>query len=222
MNDIDGVQRTLKLVADVPADADVVLVLRHAEREAIAPGTYGNEVPLTEHGTRSARRMGEGLSSRTASAVITSPAPRCVQTADAIVEGARWNCAAVSDQRLGNPGPFLVTPELFGPILLEIGPRAMAERQLAETEPMPGMRPTDEGVDLLLNLVQLHLADRGLVSVLVTHDPVLAVLVGKLYGLTVGEFEWPDYLDALMVWKQSDRLHFRWRGLHEASRPLRA
>lgn len=49
---------------------------------------------------------------------------------------------------------------------------------------------------------------------------MLAVLVGKLYGLNVGEFDWPDYLDALIIWKQSDRLCFRWRGLHEASRPV--
>ncbi len=217
---MDGVQRTLALLADVPADADVALVLRHAEREAIALGAYGNDVPLTEHGIHSARRLGQALSSRSPSAIITSPLPRCVLTAQAIIEGASWNCAAVADHWLGDPGPFVAAPDLSGPILLEIGPRAMAQRQLTETEPPPGMRATDQGAALLLRLIRPHLADRGLVNLFVTHDLALAVLVGHLYGLNVGGFDWPDYLDALILWNQSDRWRFRWRGLHEASRPV--
>jgi broad specificity phosphatase PhoE len=208
------------LLVDVPTDADVALVLRHAEREPITPGTYGNDVPLTERGTHSARRLGKALSSRFSSTIIASPLPRCVQTAQAIIEGTGWNGAAVADDNLGEPGPFVAAPELAGPILLQIGPRAMAERQLTEKQPPPGMRSTEQGVELLLNLIRPHLTDRGLVSLFITHDLVLAVLVGKLYGLNVGEFDWPDYLDALIIWKQSDRLCFRWRGLHEASRPV--
>ena len=220
MNAVDGVQRTLALQADVPSDADVALVLRHAEREAIASGTYGNDVSLTERGTHSARRLGQALSLRSSSAIITSPLPRCVQTARAIIEGASWNCAALADHRLGDPGPFVAAPEVSGPVLLEIGSRAMGQRQLTEKEPPPGMRATEQGVELLLNLIRPHLADRGLVSLFVTHDLVLAVLVGQLYGLNVGEFDWPDYLDALIVWKKSGELRFRWRGLREASRPV--
>ena len=220
MNTVDGVQRTLALLADVPRDADVALVLRHAEREPIASGTYGNDVPLTERGTHSAHRLGKALSSRSSSAIITSPLPRCVQTAQAIIKGAGWNAPAVADHRLGDPGPFVAAPELSGPVLLQIGPRAMAQRQLTETEPSPGMRAADQGVELLLNLIRPHLAERGLVSLFITHDLVLAVLVGKLYGLNVGEFKWPDYLDALMVWKTSGELRFRWRALHEASHPV--
>ena len=220
MSDVDGVQRTLALLADIPDDAGVALVLRHAEREPISPGTYGNDVPLTERGTHSARRLGKVLSSRSSSAIITSPLPRCVQTAQAIIEGASWNGAAVADHRLGDPGPFVAAPKLSGRILLEIGPKAMAERQLTEKQPPPGMRAADQGVDLLLNLIRPHLADRGLASLFITHDLILAVLVGHLYGLKVGEFDWPDYLDAMIVWKQSGELCFRWRGLHEASHPV--
>ena len=217
---MDGVQRTLALLADVPSDADVALVIRHAEREPISPGTYGNDVSLTERGTHSARRLGKALTSRSSSAIITSPLPRCVQTAQAIIEGASWNGPALADHTLGDPGPFVTAPELSGPVLLEIGPKAMAQHQLTEKDPPPGMRAAEQGVELLLNLIRPHLADRGLVSLFITHDLVLAVLVGHLYGLNVGEFDWPDYLDALTVWKQSDRLRFRWRALREASRPV--
>ncbi len=220
MSEVDGAQRTLAQVADVPTDTDVALVLRHAEREAITQGTYGNDVPLTERGTDSARRLGEALSARPPSAILTSPLPRCAQTAQAIIRGARWDCVAVADHRLGDPGAFVVAPELAGPTLLEIGPEAMAERQLTETELPPGMKATIQGVELLLDLIQSQLAARGRVSVFVTHDLVLAVLVGSLYGLNPSEFDWPDYLDSLIVWKQLDRLRFRWRGLHEASHPV--
>ena len=219
MNTENGVQRTLALLADVPPDADVAVVLRHAEREPIATVTYGNDVPLTERGTHSARRLGKALSARSSSTIITSPLPRCVQTAQAIIEGAGWNGVGDADHRLGAPGPFVAAPEVSGPILLQIGAKAMAQRQLTETEPPPGIRATDQGVELLLNLIRPHLAERGLASLFITHDLVLAVLIGKLYCLNVGEFDWPDYLDAMIVWKKSGQLRFRWRGLHEASRP---
>lgn len=64
------------------------------------------------------------------------------------------------------------------------------------------------------------LATPGSTNVFVTHDAVLAVLVGCLYGLPIEGFGWPEYLDALVVWQNSDRLRFLWRGLNEVSHPI--
>ena len=41
-----------KQLRALPAQADAALVLRHAERDAIPPGTFGQDVPLTARGNR--------------------------------------------------------------------------------------------------------------------------------------------------------------------------
>ena len=220
MSGSDGAGRTLALLADTPPGADVALVLRHAEREAIPAGSYGNDVPLTPCGVASARRLGAGLASYRPAAVLTSPVSRCVQTADGIIAGAGWDAAPLHERLLGGPGAFVVEPERFGPLFLEIGARGIVERQLSDAEPPPGMRPANAGAQLLLDLATPWPETRGGLRLFVTHDIILATLVGSIYGLRVEEFAWPDYLDGLALWRDSGRLRFRWRGLGEGSHPI--
>ena len=220
MTQPDGAARTLALLDRVPAGLPVALVLRHAEREEITSGAFGNDVSLTRRGRNSARRLGMGLSSRTLGVVKSSPLPRCMQTADAIIAAAGWKTSAVPAQLLGDPGPFVVEPELAGRLFLDIGIEAIVRRQLADDQPPRGMRSTSSGAKLLLQELAAILNGPANASVFVTHDAVLAVLAGYLYGLPVDGFHWPGYLDALVMWPDSDRLRFLWRGLGEGSHPV--
>ena len=220
MTQPDGAARTLALLAKAPTASPVALVLRHAEREEITSGTFGNEVSLTRRGRNSARRLGMGLSPRTVGMVKSSPLPRCMQTADAIIAAAGWNASAVPEQLLGDPGPFVVEPELAGRLFLDIGIEAIVRQQLADDQPPSGMRSTSSGAKLLLRELAAAWNGPASASVFVTHDAVLAVLAGYLYGLPVDGFRWPGYLDALVVWPDSDRLRFLWRGLDEGSHPV--
>ena len=220
MTQPDGAARTLALVTKAPPGSPVAVVLRHAEREEITSGAFGNDVSLTPRGLDSAHRLGMGLSPRTAGTVKSSPLPRCMQTVNAIIAGAGWTTNAIPDRLLGDPGPFVVEPELAGQLILDVGINAIVRRQLAEAEPVRGMRSTSAGVKLVLQELAAALAAPGATSLLVTHDAVLAVLVGYLYRLPVQGFPWPGYLDALVIWPDSDRLCFLWRGLGEGSHPL--
>ena len=215
-----GETRALALLDRVPESAAVAVVIRHAEREVIAPGTFGNEVPLTDHGRRTAHLIGVGLSSRPAGIVKSSPLPRCVQTAEDIIASSGWQVDAIPDTLLGDPGPFVVDAELAGNIILDIGIPAVVAQQLSAVEPPDGMRSTSEGVRLVLSSVADALCARCGTSVFVTHDAVLAVLVGTLYGRPVDGFRWPDYLDALVLWADSNRMQFLWHGLDEGSYPI--
>ena len=82
------------------------------------------------------------------------------------------------------------------------------------------MRPTAEGIDLLLGLTVTDLRSCGRLNIYVTHDAILAVLVAHLYRLPVDEIGWPDYLDGLLLWRCGERLHFIWKGLEQRSHPL--
>ena len=208
-------------LSTIPAQADVALTLRHAEREEIPPGTFGTDAALTSFGVASAERFGAILSGiRPLVSATASPVPRCESTAKAMLRGGGWPEEVALDWRLGDPGPFVVDEEVSGALFLEIGILEIVRQQLTRTDPPSGMRPTSEGVDLLLGLLANNLRSRGRLNFYVTHDSILAVLVASLYQLPVDEISWPGYLDGLILWRNGDRLHFIWRGLEQCSHPL--
>ena len=215
-----SVPSILERLSRVPGRADVSLVIRHAEREEIPAGAFGSDVSLTRHGVLAAERLGAALSSRRRARVFSSPVHRCTQTAEAIRRGGGWDGEVGLDRRLGDPGPFVVDPEVSGPLFLDTPIRELAHRQLVETGPLPGMRPEAEGVQILLDLTAGNLEQDGGLNLYVTHDVILAVLVASLFRLPLEEAGWPGYLDGLLLWRSAGRLHFSWRGLDQASDPI--
>ena len=211
----------IEKLSRIPAQADAAVVLRHAEREDIPPGTFGVDVPLTACGVASAERLGAMLSAtRPQPTTTASPVPRCESTARAILRGGDWPEEVTLDWRLGEPGPFVVDEEISGALFLQVGILEIVRHQLTRTEPPSGMRATSEGVELLLGLAANDLRSCGHLKIYVTHDAILAVLVAHLYRLPVDDINWPGYLDGLLLWRCRDRLHFIWRGLEQSSHPL--
>ena len=203
-----------------PPNADVSIILRHAERYALPPGEFGSGVPLTEYGAATAEQLGKLLSERNPGGICSSLLLRCMKTGQHVIEGAGWNARVMSDRRLGGPGPFVIDEELTGPLFLRLGSREVARRQLETGPPPNGMRPTDEGVRIFLELAAAPLGQSGKTFLYVTHDSVLAVIVGRLFNLGPDECHWPEYLDALLLWKESGSLRISWRGLDQASYPF--
>ena len=94
--------------------------MRHAEREEIQAGTFGYHVALTAQGISLSQQLGAALSERKNIAGISSPVPRCVQTAEAILLSAGSSTGVSTDRRLGSPGAFILEPEIAGPLFLEL------------------------------------------------------------------------------------------------------
>ena len=201
----------LERLATVPEDVDVSLVIRHAEREEIPAGTYGYDVILTDHGRRTAKQLGTTMSEKRMMTVISSPVPRCVHTAQQILHGAGSSSGVVTDRRLGDSGAFMIDPEIAGPLFLEVSIPEIARRQLQDDAPPPGMRPTNEGVSILLDLVASYLNSNGQLNVFVAHDVILGVLVGSIFRLSVEQVGWPAFLEGLLLWRRGGRLHCSWR-----------
>ena len=221
MNGRGGATWNMKHLSLVPPQTDVALVVRHAERDDIPPGTFGNDVPLTDCGVSEAEKLGAKLSNLRPQMIATSsPVPRCESTARAILRGGDRPDGVALDWRLGDPGPFVVDAAVSGAFFLEIGVLEIVRHQLTRTEPPTGMRTTQEGVDLLLGLTVSNLRSTGRLDVYVTHDGILAVLVAYLFRLPVDEIEWPGYLDGLLMWRRGEHLHFAWRGLEQGSHPF--
>ena len=209
----------LEQLAMVPAGVDASLVIRHAEREEIPAGTFGYDVSLTAKGTRTAEELGTALSEKRALSVTSSPVPRCFQTAQVILRGAGASSEVITDQRLGGPGAFVVDAEVAGPHFLELPIPESARRQLLDETLLPGMRPTSEGVEILLELATSPLGNNGRVHVFVTHDIILAVLLASIFRLSLEETGWPGYLDGLLMWRSGELLQLSWRELRATLLP---
>ena len=218
---MDAAPSIAEWLSCIPGRADAALVIRHAEREGIPTGEFGVDVPLTVAGITEAERLGEALRSfREHFTVVSSPVPRCVQTGEAILRGADCPGGVALDRRLGDPGPFVVDTDAGGPLFLELPVPEIVRRQLQQAEPLPGMRPTPDGVEILLSLTAEQLESHGRLSVYITHDAILAVLVASLFRLPLEEAGWPAYLEGLLLWRSSRRLHFSWRSLQQASHSI--
>ena len=219
MTQTDTVSSNMERLGNVPLGRDVALVLRHAERAEIPAGTFGVDVPLTHRGKASAERLGALLAGTTPGTMVTSPVPRCIQTCEAVRHGCGWKVPIERDTRLGAHGPFVTDPEISGQLFLELGILEMVERQLTASRPPLGMRPISDGMRILLGLVARNLEGRGRLNLYVTHDAILAVLVGRLFRLPLEAIGWPDYLEGLRLWRVKGRLHCAWRQLQQASDP---
>ena len=205
----------------LPRELDVALILRHAQREDIPPGSFGADVRLTEQGAKSAERLGELLSARSPGRLVSSPVSRCVETAQAISRGAGWPTSVTTNWRLGEHGPFVSDPKVSGQLFFEVGIAELVRRQLHDSQPPPGMRDIAEGARTLLDFTSEGLGDCGRANVYVTHDAILAALVGWLFRLPVYEEGWPDFLDGLLLWRNGGLVHCAWNRLHQATYPLR-
>ena len=221
MSLLDTVSSIAERLSCIPGLADVALVIRHAEREVIPTGAFGLDVPLTVAGITEAERLGEAIRSfREHFTVVSSRVPRCVQTGEAILRGAGCLGKIALDRRLGDPGPFVVDIDATGTFFLELPVPEIVRRQLHEAEPLPGMRPTADGVEKLLSLTADELENNGRLNVYVTHDAILAVLVASLFRLPLAETGWPGYLEGLLLWRSSGRLRFSWRSLQQTSHSI--
>ena len=194
------------------AKAHVTLLLRHSHRPPIKTGTLGEQVQLTAKGTRTSEELGEVLGQRKPGRLLASPITRCVETAEAVARGANWSPDVVLDRRLGDPGPFVTDPSLAGPMFLEVGAHEMVRRQIVELGPLPGMRPTREGVSLLWDLIMEGADDPGTIDVLVTHDSIIAVFLGQLLRTVSHDAIWPEFLDGPLVWRRLSGLGVAWMG----------
>ena len=208
----DPVTSIMGQLAVVPEGVDASLVIRHAEREDIPAGTFGHDVNLTAGGTQAAEQLGAALSQYRALTVVSSPVPRCVQTAQAMLRGAGSAAQVATDRRLGNPGAFIVDSEAAGPLFLELPIPEIARRQLQDAIPLSGMRPTPEGVEILQELATSPLGDNGRLHVFVTHDIILSVFVASIFHSSLEETGWLDFLEGLLLWRFDRELYASWQG----------
>lgn len=200
-------------IVDLPAWRDrsgLVVFIRHGERESVPSHEFPrHDAPLTANGRREAESMGALFADRLG-AVRCSPVPRCVDTASAVLAGAKGTRAPAHDRLLGDPGAFVVDGDLAMSELVARGFHPAA-RQLGLGEQLPGFANPDLATTQLLTLARSLLrAEPPGVHLLVTHDLILSTLVARIRGGALEEHEWPGYLHGVAVWIDDQQLFSRY------------
>lgn len=197
--------------AAAPQDAHLFLLIRHSLREEIPQRQRGNEVPLTTKGVEFARRFGERIR-RPIVRLLSSPIARCVDTGRAILSGHGSYASTIETELLTEPGAFVSSMELAGNLLYEERGLEMVNILLANRQPPPGLRGLMEGIGLLLSFLRNFEGRSGELTLVITHDTVLAPFVYGLLGRrSIGAGDRPRYLESCGLWTEGKQLCLMWR-----------
>jgi broad specificity phosphatase PhoE len=207
----------LRHLGRVPADRAVVLLLRHSVRDDLPPDDIGNTLPITDIGRQLAMDLGQLMQGKLRT-LHSSPLVRCMQTAQAISEGACAKMDIIADRYLGDPGVFVIDSELAWINWKTLGHEGVMAHLVSEAEALPGMARPDEAACQLLQHMFAAAGNRSGVHVFVTHDSLVTATSARLLGQPLGVDDWPWYLEAAFFWIDKAGVHGAYRE-HEACLP---
>jgi broad specificity phosphatase PhoE len=194
----------------LPVDVPVTLLTRHSIREQPKNRIAGYDIPLTEEGVALAREWGRNLD-RPISGLYSSPVQRCVNTAQAMAEGAGIELAVHTHATLVEPGSYVQDLPVAGPYFMKLGPLAFAQKHLRNE--VRGVLSPEEGAKQLLQHLKGCLGDPGTLTIQVTHDTILAAFIYFLRCESeIDEPHWPWMMEGAFVWFEDDIVHWIWRG----------
>lgn len=201
----------LKSLDRLPDDRGVVLLTRHSIREQPQGRFAGYDVPLTEAGVELAKAWGGALR-RPLHKVLSSPVGRCTDTAKAMLEGAAASLCVDTHPLLVEPGSFVHDISAIGRLFLELGPVQFANRHFAG-ELADGVLAPPVGTARIIALAREHAGPAGSLSLLVTHDTILAAVIHTLRAArSISEEDWPWMMEGAFLWFDDAQVHWLWRG----------
>jgi broad specificity phosphatase PhoE len=152
----------------------ISLLLRHADRDDIPQGSFGNEILLNEKGKQNAKNFGEKLAERKINRIFTSPIGRCVQTAEFIIKGYGSLIEIIETTSLGAPGLHISDEKVAGEFFLQYGFDEIYKRFI-QCEKIPGITNPNELNHRITNFINENSTQNG-TTIFITHDIVNCIL----------------------------------------------
>ena len=203
-----GEDDLMQSIHEIAKDYSVSILLRHAEREPILQGTLGNEVALTSSGINTCLHWRQQYGHLVRS-ISTSPIKRCVDTSKLLSTDDLINIH--NSPLLGDPGIFVQAQSLAAQHFMNNSVLAIVKQLLEPCENPTGFCfSTSLAIKELIEFMLQNNNQSGL-HLYITHDSILAVLLGYYFSSFDLEQLWPNYLEGLYLIKQGStiRLHFR-------------
>ncbi|MDR2511190.1 MAG: phosphoglycerate mutase family protein [Bacteroidales bacterium] len=175
----------------------ISLLIRHADRDKIPTGEFGNDVLLNEKGKEKALSFGESLLELKINKIFTSPVQRCVQTAKYIAKGYGKPLEITQSHELGNPGLHISDDQTAGKFFLTEGFDELYYR-ITHNIDIPGISVTKEFNANMTNFLIENTKENGL-TIFVTHDLLIAHYHFSINGKIYPKDDWVKYLDGLIL-----------------------
>ena len=204
----------LRWLDRAPADRAVIILLRHSVREELPLGDAAYVLPITDAGWRIARELGGLLRGRLRT-LHASPLVRCMQTAEAIAAGAQAALPVIPDRLLGDPGAFVLDGQAAWVNWETLGHEEVMRHLVAEPHALPGMARPDEAARFLVRAMLAAAGGEPGVHIFVTHDSLVTAAAARLLGESLGQEDWPWFLEGAFFWASDEGVHTAYRE-HEA------
>ena len=177
------------------ANEKISLLLRHADRDDIPKGSFGNEILLNEKGKQNAHSFGVKLSDRKINRIFTSPVGRCVQTAEFIINGYGNSIEMIETTALGAPGLHISDEKIAGEYLLQHGFDEMYKRFI-NGEKIPGIPNINELNHRITTFIKENSTQSG-TTIFITHDMLIAFYHFSINKKVYPNDTWINYLTGL-------------------------
>jgi len=199
----------LRWLSVIPTDRPVALLLRHSVRPPLEGSASDYTLPITTEGVQLARTLGERLGERLCT-LHASPLLRCMQTAEALRDGAGISCAITPDHALGDPGVYVIDAKLAEQLWSERGHEAVMAHLSGGEGTLPGLANAEEAAHRLVEHMLAPERELGL-HVFVTHDSLVTATVARMIQRRLCKEDWPLYLEAAFFWREGASLSVAYR-----------
>ena len=173
----------------------IALLIRHADRNDIPEGSFGNEVLLNQVGKTNAFNYGEKLKNQQVTKIYSSPVPRCVQTAEFISKGYGKNIEIIETFALGAPGLHIKDEKIAGQFYLEYGFDVMYE-SFKNGNAIPGMETLDN-LNQNMNEFIHENTNENETTIFITHDMLIAFYHFSIDRTVYTKENWVNYLSGI-------------------------
>ncbi len=173
----------------------IALLIRHADRDDIPEGSFGNDVLLNQIGQENAFNYGEKLKNQQITKIYSSPVPRCVQTAEFIGKGYGRTIEIIETVALGDPGLHINDEKIAGEFYLEHGFDVMYESFKNGTI-IPGMA-TLESLNQNMNDFIHKNTNENETTIFITHDMLIAFYHFSINKTVYTKENWVNYLSGI-------------------------
>lgn len=174
----------------------ISLLLRHADRDDIPQGSFGNEILLNEKGKQNAQSFGESLAEKKINRIFTSPVKRCVQTAEFITKGYGCKIEIIETTALGAPGLHITDEKIAGVFFLQHGFDEMYKRFIAGKE-IPGIPNINELNNRITNFINENSTENE-TTIFITHDMLIAFYHFTINNKVYTKDNWINYMSGLI------------------------
>ncbi len=203
--------RLLRSTNKIPLGSSYAVLIRHAKRRIIEMSDdFGDSVPITKKGARESSELGRSTMG-SLNGVFSSPLPRCMQTASAIIKAAGLDNLPITPKNtLGSPGSYVDDPQLAGKHFLTRDSRSII-REYMDGGKFDGFLSIQEGSKRLLSDILNDFSHERSCNLYVSHDAVIMPFISYYTGEKFSG-EWLGFLDGVIITWQDGHVKMVWDG----------